>query len=145
MWPQEKVSSELVACCAMECQKAAEEATSTAGTSPRGHSGDRHRTRLVGENKSQGPGWGAGVQYGVDGSIMPHWAHPAASNWDFRGSSLAACLSQNCFCLFLLPYAGNGVEQAETVSQLTSISHWPITSLRFSLPLGEIVPQRLPI
>lgn len=78
-----KGSNELVACCARQCQAAAAEPLLHGGLVP-------EDTVVTGTGQgllSQGPGWGVGVQYGMDWSIMTGWAHSATSNWDFRGSS----------------------------------------------------------
>lgn len=44
---------------------------------------------------------------------LPRLAHPASSNCEVRGSSLAACLSQNCFVYSYFLMLGNNWNKQE--------------------------------
>lgn len=123
-------------------QKNDRRTSSTPGTSLRGHSGDRHETRLVGENKPRIQDWeriSSMVRTVLSCPAGPAQQHPTGSSGD------PACLSQNCFCPLLLTYAGKLSGTSRNCFPFTSLSQCPITSWQFSLPLVETVPQRLSI
>lgn len=96
VWLHEKMLNDCVTCCA-RARERSRRTTPPPRTSPRGLCGNGQRTGLAGEN-SPGPRMGSGCP-------TPPGAPSSCTQQEFRGSSSAACWSQNCAYLFPLPYA----------------------------------------
>lgn len=97
VWLHEKMLNDCVTCCARARGKEAEEPLLHPGPVPEDSVVMGKGQGLL-EKTVLGPGWGAGV-------LSPPGAPSSCAQLEFRGSSSAACWSQNCTYLFPLPYA----------------------------------------